>query len=127
MNIERIFKNLLIAHLLMLIIAVIWGVAEESVITTTEEPEVNSIELVMLLIFIIYIINIFLLLNFKPLGKNLYVPLVIFYSVLHFGLPKEYITHGSAAEYLFNDVDMVITGMIIAMLYWTDVKKKFEG
>jgi hypothetical protein len=127
MNIERIFKNLLIVHLLMIIIAFIWGAVGESVITTTEEPELNSIELVMLLIFIIYIINIFLLLNFKPLGKNLYVPLVMFMFALTFGLPKEYIIHGSASEYVLNDVDMMITGMIIAMLHWTDVKKKFEG
>ncbi len=72
------------------------------------------------------LINLYFLLKFKSLGKTLFVPILITIYALTLGLPEIYFTF-TPIEYVTDSIPVMLDGMIVAMLYMTDIRKRFES
>ena len=129
MNIERVFKNLILIDVLVIFLLFSYGIivgvnAESSMGTLSENQDAAS--WIVVVLGGLYIGNLYLLYKFRPIGKSLYVPLFILLLAMTFAAPDEMVTITSAVEIVLEVVSGSISGMIIAMLYWTDIKNKFE-
>ncbi|MEG9862984.1 MAG: hypothetical protein V6Z81_10950 [Parvularculales bacterium] len=130
MNIERIFKGIITLEFLIIIFFLVSGFvlgAIQEVVSPSRGGIVFSSALVLLLILaLIYIINLYFLYKFKPIGRKIYVPIIIIAHVLSLGVPFEAVQEISHFEYVLNDISTIIGYVIIAMIFQTDIKKKFE-
>jgi len=77
------------------------------------------------IVLVLYIITLYFLYAFKPIGKKLFLPLVLISILITVSLPIEYSQPELAFE-VFGEYFLILTeGAILAMLYFTDIKKKF--
>ena len=129
MNLEKIFKNLILIYpvLIVLILSLItyidWDIPVESYAETT------TIETITLLLFSIWLINLYFLYKFKPIGKTLFIPLSIILLIYENTIPYESLVMTPGYEYidsLIVYIEGILTGMIIALLYFTNIKDKFK-
>ena len=129
MNLEKIFKNLILIYpvlivlILSLIIYIDWDIPVESYAETT------TIETITLLLFSIWLINLYFLYKFKPIGKTLFIPLSIILLISENTIPYESLVMTPGYEYIestFAYIEGILTGMIIALLYFTNIKDKFK-
>ena len=129
MNLERIFKNLILLYpvIIVLIISLItyidWDIPVESYAETT------TTETTILLLFSIWLINLYFLYKFKPIGKTLFIPLLIIFLLFENSVPYESLVMTPGYEYidsLIAYIEGILTGMIIALLYFTNIKDKFK-
>ena len=129
MNLERIFKNLILLYpvIIVLIISLItyidWDIPVESYAETT------TTETTILLLFSIWLINLYFLYKFKPIGKTLFIPLSIILLIYENTIPYESLVMTPGYEYIestFAYIEGILTGMIIALLYFTNIKDKFK-
>jgi hypothetical protein len=129
MNLERIFKNLILLYpvIIVLIISLItyidWDIPVESYAETT------TTETTILLLFSIWLINLYFLYKFKPIGKTLFIPLSIILLISENTVPYESLVMTPGYEYIestFAYIEGILTGMIIALLYFTNIKDKFK-
>ena len=128
MNLERIFKNLILLYpvlivlTLSLVIYIDWDIPVESY-TETTTSEMIYIPLVA------FVINLYLLYKFKPIGKTLFIPLLIIFLLFENSVPYESLVMTPGYEYidsLIAYIEGILTGMIIALLYFTNIKDKFK-
>ena len=120
MNIEKVFKNLIIVQFALLVILIIYSIFapyDEYVESTFSDAEIA-----LLVVFFALYINYFLLLTFRPVGKVLFIPLLLVVYTL--GLSVESGDEDNVT-YLFDSLSTIIDGMLIAMLYFTEIKNKF--
>jgi len=122
MQLERIFKN--IVALYFLGYAYFIGCLFFEVETSPELPEGTAVW-AWLIVLVLLIITQYCLYTFKPIGKKFFLPLVLIGILLMIDLPLEYMHSESVFEYLIDYVMSVCEGAILAMLYFTDIKKKF--
>ena len=129
---ENIFKNLLIAQFLLLIligVKIVFGFSllnEELYLISYNLPS-PILDIYAGFLFIIFLVialtALYLLFNFKKIGRNIFLFLIIF-GIL-FGLfmgpsisdPIDYLL-----EYLFAFAD----GAILVFIYFSPLKDKFE-
>ena len=126
MNLQRVFKNLVIADFVILLLLIIIGFFEP----VDEVVEViPTIEIVSLFTLVIYFYNLYLLFRFKSLGKSLYVPLICFQMGLGLAIMSvDSYQPPSNIFYPFAEwVGGLISGMIITFIYFTDLKTKFDS
>ena len=128
MNLEKIFKNLVRAQLLFCFGYFIYSLYAGALNDTSLAADVviSSSEVAGLIVALVYIVNLYLLFKFKPIGKLLFVPLILIIYSLSLAMPIELFHLGTPFEYLFNNLSIMIEGAIITMLYLTDIKDKFE-
>ena len=128
MNLERIFKNLILLYPVLVVMIVFisvyidWDIPVESY-TETTTSEMIYIPLVA------FVINLYLLYKFKPIGKTLFIPLLIIFLLFENSVPYESLVMTPGYEYidsLIAYIEGILTGMIIALLYFTDIKDKFK-
>tara|TARA_B100001245_G_C22559274_1_gene279240 strand:- start:84 stop:455 length:372 start_codon:yes stop_codon:yes gene_type:complete len=123
MNLEIIFKRLILADLIVLIIAFITGMFS---VPAEEVPPFSSIDVIFLAVLLAYLFNLYLLYKFKSLGKKMYIPLFALTIGLTFAYPLEYINPHNYLEYILISVGPAISGAIITMLYFTNISQKFD-
>ena len=128
MNLEKIFKNLVRAQLLFFFGYFIYGLYAGALNDTSLAADVviSSSEVALLIVALVYIVNLYLLFKFKPIGKLLFVPLILISTSLSLAMPIEFFQFGTPFEYLFETLSTMIEGAIITMLYLTAIKDKFE-
>ena len=126
MNIEKIFKNIIIINFLLIISFFIWGMIEESINPSFVEDSFSDIELIVFILILVYLINLYFLFKFKSIGKTLFVPILIINYALTLGLPETYFTY-SPIVHVAASIDVMLDGMIIAIMYWTDIRKRFDS
>ena len=128
MNLERIFKNLILLYPVLVVMIVFisvyidWDIPVESY-TETTTSEMIYIPLVA------FVINLYLLYKFKPIGKTLFIPLLIIFLLFENSVPYESLVMTPGYEYidsLIAYIEGILTGMIIALLYFTNIKDKFK-
>lgn len=132
MNLEKIFKNLIKIEFILLIFSFIIAFLEEET-GYYETYEISAVESTLFIwlsiLALIYIINLFFLYKFKPIGKALYLPLLIFMFILSTMMPIDE-SLVNASMYKFGSstswLGGIINGMIIALLYFTEIKDKFK-
>ena len=128
MNLEKIFKNLILIYPVLVVMIVFisvyidWDIPVESY-TETTTSEMIYIPLVA------FVINLYLLYKFKPIGKTLFIPLLIIFLLFENSVPYESLVMTPGYEYIestFAYIEGILTGMIIALLYFTNIKDKFK-
>ena len=128
MSLERIFKNLILLYPVLVVMIVFisvyidWDIPVESY-TETTTSEMIYIPLVA------FVINLYLLYKFKPIGKTLFIPLLIIFLLFENSVPYESLVMTPGYEYIestFAYIEGILTGMIIALLYFTNIKDKFK-
>ena len=122
MNLEKIFKNLIILDFVILVLAVITGLFIENY---EEVPRITA-DYFSLILFIAYIINLYLLYNFKPIAKSMYVLVNILSVGLIFLYPAGYYSVTSHFEELIYTLSPAVTGAILALMFCTEVSEKFN-
>ena len=119
--IELIFKNLILLYPVLVVMIVFisvyidWDIPVESY-TETTTSEMIYIPLVA------FVINLYLLYKFKPIGKTLFIPLLIIFLLFENSVPYESLVMTPGYEYidsLIAYIEGILTGMIIALLYFT--------
>ena len=71
----------------------------------------------------------YFLYKFKPIGKTLFIPLLIIMLLFENPVPYESLVMTPGYEYidsLIAYIEGILTGMIIALLYFTNIKDKFK-
>ena len=127
---ERNFKNIILTQVALFVTLIAFGIADESANPVNEDLSFNLIDSVFLIWFIGYIISIILLYKFKSLGKKLFVLIFIlgFITSLFEG-QDSFIIEFSSFTTVISAVEnllYVVDGMILAVLYFTSIKEKFD-
>ena len=129
MEIEKIFKSLIISQLIMAIVIFVISLSGPDIIfeSATDEEFWNDILFLIFLIVIqiLWFINLYLLYKFKPLGKTLFPVLLIFIFIFILFTPVEYLYHLNSISSALDYLSTFINGTIFAMLYSTNIKFKF--
>lgn len=122
MNLENIFKNIIKIDFLYIGAVLISGFFED--VEYAELDSMSDTLYIWALIFLlVYVVNLYFLYKFKPIGKTLYLPLIIFGSILVTLMPSEQFT---SVDLLVEWIGGLISGVVIALLYFTDIKDKFK-
>ena len=122
MNLENTFKNIIKIQFLFVVVIIIS--------TFFEDVEYVELDLVSdnlyiwaLIYLVVYVVNLYFLYKFKPIGKTLYLPLIILGFILATLFPNEQYT---SVDLYVEFMDGLLSGLVIALLYFTDIKEKFK-
>ena len=128
MDIEKVFKNIVLLDFAVLVLLIISIIMEPEEITNISESlgtgiwDENTITLIFMGFLIVYIINLILLYKFVSFGKVLYLILAILGIVLP-------LTTGpiisSSLTYTLEWIGGVTSGGILVLLYFSPIKDKF--
>jgi hypothetical protein len=135
MNLEKVFKNLIIILLVLIVLATISAFYISDAVSDFNENTPFGIFdrmgefgllldlLIEVIISVFYFISLFLLYRFKPFGKKLFVYVFIISTIIDF------FTGALATNaFVFNLFLLIaaLDGAIIAFLYFTPIKEKFD-
>ena len=135
MNLEKVFKNLIIILLALIVLVTISMFYQSDAIKDFNENATFGIFermgdlglllglLIELIISVLYFISLFLLYRFKPFGKKLFVYVFIISTIIAF------FTGALASNAFVINLAILIAaldGAIIAFLYFTPIKEKFD-
>jgi len=125
MHIEKVFKNLIISQFALLLVLVIYSIFSPVDDAFVEEDIIfSSVEIALLIVLAVSYANYFLLFTFKSIGKVLFIPILLVFYTLVFLMPVDSSSNDAITE-LFDYLSITIDGMLIAMLYFSDIKNKF--
>ena len=119
---ENIFKKIIIADAIILIISFFLPFFDSSVESESEIIP-DFLLILALLLAVLYFVNLYLLYKFKPLGKSIYLPILFLSFGLTFSLPLE--APANHFSMLLEQVSPILSGMIIVFIYFTEIKNKF--
>ena len=129
---ENIFKNLLIVQILLLIligVKVIFGFTllnEElyliSYNLTSPIPGIYA-GVLFVIFLVIALAALYLLFNFKKIGRNIFLFLIIFGILIGLFMGA---TITDPIDYLLNYLLAVADGAILVFIYFSPLKDKFE-
>ena len=122
MKLEIAFKRLVLVDFAIIILATL----SAFVVPVNEELPFTSIDAIALALLVIYLVSLYLLYTFRPLGKILYAPVFIFSIGVGVGYPLEYINPQNYFDYILFTIGPAVSGAIICMLYLTDIKDRFK-
>ena len=127
MNLKTIFKRLILLDLLLIILMVVAFAFESTEVADFnkyfESEFSNSLLIIGGILYLVYLINLFLLYKFKSIGKQIYFILLIVFIVLTLLLPP------SATDswlYVLDGLGWATSGAILVLLYFSPIKKEFE-
>ena len=127
MNLKTIFKRLILLDLLLIILLVVSVFFESEEVADFnkyfESEFSNSLLIIGGILYLIYLINLFLLYKFKSIGKQMYLILFILLIVLTLLSPQ------SAMDpwlYVIDGLGWANSGAILILLYFSPIKKEFE-
>ena len=127
MKIKSIFKRLILIEIALIIFGIISLFFQSQEVINFNEDYNKSFDegfymIGIFLFLIVYPVTIYLLYNFKSLGKQLYLILTIF------GLVYSMFS-GPVAEdpwfYIINMLSCANTGAILVLLYFSPISKEF--
>ena len=131
MEIEKIFKNLILVDFALLILIVISSMYQSTDINEVNQNLENGlfseyeyfIRIISLILFFLYLLSLNLLYRFISYGKKLYLFLVIAGLILNF-------LNGSVVYSSFGSVldqaGGIVTGAILILLFYSPIKNNFK-
>ena len=125
MSLKTIFKRLILLELLLIFAAffAVFFESEEVLSFNESMPIDDSITILLVVWLLALFVSLYLLYNFKKIGKQLF--LGVFIS----GLVLALILGPSAVDswlYVLDAIECSISGVLIFILYFTPIKKEFE-
>ena len=122
---QKIFKNIILTQLALIFTLFAIVIADESVNPADEDLSFSLIEIVSLIIGFIYFISLFMLFKLKPIGKKLFVSTLVLGIVIILFEAVDYSYYNPVISALENLL-CVVDGVILATLYFTSIKEKFD-
>ena len=122
---EKIFKNIILTQLALMVTVLAVVIANESGNSVEEDLSFSMIETISVIIGLIYLISLFMLYKFKPMGKKLFVSTFVLSIVIILFEPVDY-SYYSPVISAIEDLLYVVDGIILATLYFTSIKEKFD-
>jgi hypothetical protein len=126
MNIENVFKNIIKIQFLFAVVIIISAFFEDLEyveLDVVSETLYNTLSIWSLIYLVVYVVNLYFLYKFKPIGKTLYLPLIILGFILSSLFPYE---QSTSVDFYIEWMDGLLSGLVIALLYFTDIKDKFK-
>lgn len=132
---DDIFKRLIVYKVLMLVLIIIWGGSVQmSNVDNSDSNNLTDLGGVFFFTFsVVYFIVCYQLYSFKPLGKRLFMPLVLLFIIL--GFLSEIVNPMAVSKNLFylfifyivSPLFFVVQGTVGAMLYFSDICQRFDS
>ena len=132
---DDIFKRLIVYKALMLVLIIIWGGSVQmSNVDNSDSNNLTDLGGVFFFTFsVVYFIVCYQLYSFKPVGKRLFTPLVLLFIIL--GFLSEIVNPMAVSKNLFylfifyivSPLFFVVQGTVGAMLYFSDVRQRFDN
>ena len=126
----RIFKKTILLQIFIFLSLIILAIIEESLVPNEEVPLDFSIVEGMLFLFIIVLLPFmwYFLYKLKPIGKRLFVFYLILGAISYFVISDDSYVLTSLTPFLEfgENVLILLDGVILAFLFFTDVKENFE-
>ena len=83
--------------------------------------------ILILMILIFHFISLYLLYKFKSIGRKIYVLTSVLFYGLIFVIPFQDILITDRFEYILESTTSILTGVILTMIYLTDIREKFKN
>ena len=132
MEVETIFKKTVVFKTVMFILIIVWGASvQSSNFTGNNVTDIGG--LLFFLFSILYIFTAYLLYSLKYLGMFLFFPNVIAFFILGFLMElNNPFQFSKDLFYLFifyivSPIFFVSQGVVLSLLYLTDIKDKFRA
>tara|TARA_Y100000022_G_C12955467_1_gene242295 strand:+ start:59 stop:451 length:393 start_codon:yes stop_codon:yes gene_type:complete len=129
MNLKIAFKRLILLDL-SLIILIFISAFFESEIVVAFNASVNqsnnltdTIGIIAIILILLYLVNLYLLYKFKNIGKQMYLFIFIFASILSLLMG---INASDPILYLLDGLGWACSGAILVFLYFTPIKNEFS-
>ena len=122
---EKIFKNIILTQLALMVTGIAIAIANESGNSVEEDLSFYLTEIISVIIGLCYLISLFMLYKFKPIGKKLFVSTFVLNIVIILFEPLDYSNY-TAVISTFENLLYTVDGIILATLYFTSIKKKFD-
>ena len=122
---EKIFKNIILTQLAWMVTGIAIAIANESGNSVEEDLSFYLTEIISVIIGLGYLISLFMLYKFKPIGKKLFVSTFVLNIVIILFEPLDYSNY-TAVISTFENLLYTVDGIILATLYFTSIKKKFD-
>ena len=122
---EKIFKNIILTQLALMVTVVAIAIANESGNSVEEDLSLSLIETISAIIGLVYLISLLMLYKFKPIGKKLFVSTFVLSIVIILFEPVDYSSYTPVIS-TFENLLCVVDGIILATLYFTSIKEKFD-
>ncbi|MGC6528151.1 MAG: hypothetical protein ACON45_08760 [Paracoccaceae bacterium] len=132
---DDIFKRLIVYKALMLVLIIIWGGSVQmSNVDNSDSNNLTDLGGVFFFTFsVVYFIVCYQLYSFKPVGKRLFMPLVLLFIIL--GFLSEIVNPMAVSKNLFylfifyivSPLFFVVQGTVGAMLYFSDICQRFDS
>ena len=129
MNLENIFKNLILLNIGMFILIILSSYFQADVILEySKNLETGFFDtqlgvIIILLILLMYAMAVYCLYNFKPIGKALFLFTILSYIFcLYFGK----IQIIGQVTYILQYIATLTDGAILTLLYFSPIKEKFK-
>ena len=126
MNLKNIFKKFVLIDLLLVILGVSTLFFENETIMSFNQnvdPMSDMFDLVTLIYLVAWLICLYFLYKFKQIGKQFYFFIFIFGIILS-------LLMGASAQgpitYVLNGLSWANSGAILALLYFSPIKKEFD-
>ncbi len=129
MDLEKVFRNLILADLAILVAMVIATFIEPDYITALVEQVDQGIYdtgagmMFALLFLVVYLVNLFMLYKYISFGKTLY--LILFGISIVLSLMSGTVV-SSAFQETLAWLGGTVSGAILILLYYSPIKTKFE-
>ena len=127
MDLKNLFKKLVLFNLIILLFIIgsaFTNMGSQEVISFNNSVPPNIIIGILILIwFVVLFINTYMLYTFKKYGKQLF--LILFVAAILLILFSGPIAFDPII-YVLDSLSMAITGAILYILYFTQIKKEFE-
>ena len=125
MNLENVFKKIIIYYLITLgVLTFVMGYIDWD-IPVEQYPETTGMDIIYYIVGFLYLINFYFLYKFKSIGKTLFIPLIIIISIIPVEVNLIMTPGYENLELSIAWIEGVFMGMIIMSLYFTDIKDKF--
>ena len=122
---EKIFKNIILTQLALMVTGIVIVIANESGNSVEEDLSFYLTEIISVIIWLGYLISLFMLYKFKPIGKKLFVSTFVLSIVIILFEPVDYSSYTPVIS-TFENLLCVVDGIILATLYFTSIKEKFD-
>ena len=126
MNLKNIFKKFVLLDLLLIVLGVSTLFFENETILSFNEnvdPTSDMLDLITLIYLVAWLICLYFLYKFKQIGKQFYFFIFIFGIILS-------LLMGALAQgpitYVLDGLSWANSGAILALLYFSPIKKEFD-